>query len=241
MNEILNKKVFFKDLNLIPYEQALAIQTEVFEKTISTKIKNRDLTLPDKNITDNYLFFCEHPHVFTLGKSGAIGNLLINEEKLAGIKAQFYKSNRGGDITYHGPGQLVVYPILDLDNFFTDIHLYMRTLEEAVIVSLKHFGIIGERVEGLTGVWVKSKLGDKYSKICALGVKTSRWVTMHGLALNVNTNLSYFSNIIPCGINDKDVTSIEKELGKSISLNSVGSQLLKNIGILFKMDILQNN
>ena len=183
------------------------------------------------------MLFCEHPHVYTLGKSGDEKNLLVNEEYLKSRGATFYKINRGGDITYHGPGQIVGYPILDLDNFFTDIHKYLRFLEEAIILTLKEYGLNGERSEGETGVWFDVGT-EKARKICALGVKSSRWVTMHGFAFNVNADLSYYGNIIPCGIVDKQVTSLEKELGKKLDAEEVKSKLKSHLVHLFEMEII---
>lgn len=227
--------VKFKDLQLVGYKATWDYQTQLFEGTIATKIKNREqeITFP----THNYLLFCEHPHVYTLGKTGKKQNLLIDEKQLLTQDITYYEINRGGDITYHGPGQLVVYPILDLDLFFTDIHKYMRYLEEVVIKTCAHFGVKAGRVEGLTGVWMgNSDL--EYRKICAMGVKTSRWVTMHGLAFNVNTDLSYFSNIIPCGISDKRVTSLEQELGERLDMESVKNVLKGCFREIFDCDIV---
>src|SRR6185369_12420451 len=215
MNSILNKQAAFIDLGLMDYQQAWDYQTDLFNKTLAVKSKNRDLPNNEQLTTNNYLVFCEHPHVYTLGKSGDEKNLIIPTSNLSSIGANFYNINRGGDITYHGPGQIVVYPIIDLENFFTDIHVYMRTLEEAVIQTLREFNIEAGRIKGLTGVWLDIDDQRKARKICAMGVKTSRWVAMHGLALNVNTDLSYFNNIVPCGITDKAVTSMEKELNSS--------------------------
>lgn len=228
-----NKKVIFKDLGLVDYKEAWDYQTELFDGIVNTKIENRKLN--KETITPNYLLFCEHPHVFTLGKSGSEENLLLNEAMLKMRNAKYYKINRGGDITYHGPGQLVGYPIFDLDNFFTDIHKYMRYLEEAVILTLAEYGIKSGRVEGLTGVWLD---GDSANarKICAMGVKSSRWVTMHGLALNVNADLSYFNNIVPCGISDKAVTSMDVELGKKIDIDEVKKKLKVNFANIFDYD-----
>ena len=188
--------------------------------------------------TENYLLFCEHPHVYTLGKSGKPENLLVDEEQLAQLNATYYHINRGGDITYHGPGQLVVYPVIDLENFFTDIHQYMRLLEESVIRTCATLGITAGRIPGLTGVWVDHTNEKQARKICALGVKTSRWVTMHGLAFNVNSDLNYFANIIPCGIDDKAVTSVEKELGLRQDMNAVSQLLRTNLVDLFRMEIV---
>ncbi|TNE54383.1 MAG: lipoyl(octanoyl) transferase LipB [Bacteroidetes bacterium] len=217
------EKVIFKDLGLIDYQEAWDIQEQLFGDTIQHKIQLRNEERSDP--TRNYLLFCEHPHVFTLGKSGDPKHLLLDQGALNQAEAKFYEINRGGDITYHGPGQLVAYPILDLDHFFTDIHRYMRTLEEAVIQTLKVYGIHGERFEGLTGVWLEPNT-PKARKICALGVKCSRWVTMHGIGFNVNSDLSYFSHIVPCGIQDKSVTSMQAELGNAVDFTEV-SQILK--------------
>lgn len=231
MNSLLNKKTQFIDLGLIDYQQAWDYQTNLFNKTLDIKKQNRDLPVDEQQATPNYLIFCEHPHVFTLGKSGEEKNLLVTKEGLAEINAAYYHINRGGDITYHGPGQIVAYPILDLENFFTDIHQYMRLLEEAVIQTLMHFKIESGRIKGLTGVWIGE--GDEVRKICALGVKTSRWVTMHGLAFNVNTDLNYFKHIVPCGIDDKAVTSLEKEIGYETDINLVKGILREKIQTLF--------
>jgi len=230
----MNKKVEYIDWGLIDYQEAWDKQNEIFSQIVALKGQNRtnhtDLETP------NYLIFCEHPHVYTLGKSGHQDNLLLDEAGLKEKEATYYKINRGGDITYHGPGQIVGYPILDLDNFFTDIHLYLRTLEEAVILTLKDYGIIAGRYPGYTGVWLDAD-NDKARKICALGVRCSRWVTMHGFAFNVNANLDYFKNIVPCGIDDKDVTSMERELGRPLDLNVVKEQLKMHIAALFKMEL----
>ena len=206
------------DLGLIDYKEAWDLQEKLFQKTVQQKIdiRNGNTTIE----TSNYIIFCEHPHVYTLGKSGSEENLLLNAEQLSEKEAVYYKINRGGDITYHGPGQLVVYPILDLDYFFTDIHKYMRFLEEVVISTLKEFGIESGRYEGLTGVWIEAET-PRARKICAMGVKSSRWVTMHGIGFNINTDLNYFSHIIPCGIDDKAVTSMKQELGIPISMEKV--------------------
>ena len=210
------------DLGLIDYKEAWDLQEKLFQKTVQQKIdiRNGNTTIE----TSNYIIFCEHPHVYTLGKSGSEENLLLNAEQLSEKEAVYYKINRGGDITYHGPGQLVVYPILDLDYFFTDIHKYMRFLEEVVISTLKEFGIESGRFEGLTGVWIEAET-PRARKICAMGVKSSRWVTMHGIGFNINTDLNYFSHIIPCGIDDKAVTSMKQELGIPISMEKVIADL----------------
>ena len=231
-----NKKVKFRDLGLIDYQEAWDYQQELFDASVNLKIDNRKNKNQDVKQVPNYLIFCSHPHVYTLGKSGDENNLLLDEKSLADKDARFYKINRGGDITYHGPGQIVGYPIFDLDNFFTDIHRYLRFLEDAVILTLEEYGIVGERVEGLTGVWIEGANPEKARKICALGVKSSRWVTMHGFAFNVNTDLSYFGNIIPCGIDDKAVTSLEKELGYEPDLSEVKLKLKKHLASLFEFD-----
>ena len=230
----MNKKVKFEDLRLIDYKQCWEYQEKLFTKIVNRKRENKRENL--NNATPNYLLFCEHPHVYTLGKSGNKNNLLVNEESLKSRGATFYKINRGGDITYHGPGQIVGYPILDLDNFFTDIHKYLRLLEEAIILTLKEYGLEAERSEGETGVWFDVGT-PKARKICAFGVKTSRWVTMHGFAFNVNSDLSYFENIIPCGIADKKVTSLKKELGKELDLEDVKKRVLVHVAKLFEMTI----
>ncbi len=237
MNSKINKKVSLINWGLVDYQQAWDKQAEYFNAIVEQKINNRDKPENEITITPNYLFLCEHPHVYTLGKSGKREHLLANDQQLSEAKAQYLETNRGGDITYHGPGQLVCYPVLDLDNFFTDIHKYMRFLEEAVILTLAHYGIDGGRIAGLTGVWIDHETQLNPRKICAMGVKTSRWVTMHGLAINVNTNLDYFKNIIPCGIDDKAVTSMEKEIGKPLDISEVGTVLSKHLIALFEMEV----
>jgi lipoyl(octanoyl) transferase len=224
------------DLGLKDYKDSWDYQEVLFKGIVDTKIKNRREASSLE--TTNYFLFVEHPHVYTLGKSGDMSNLLLNEEQLAQKGATFYKINRGGDITYHGPGQIVGYPLLDLENFFTDIHKYLRFLEEMVIRTLADYGITATRSEGETGVWLD--VGTPFArKICALGVKASRWVTMHGFALNVNANLGYFDNIIPCGIRGKAVTSLNVELGKKeVNLDEVKTKLLKHFSDLFEAQIL---
>jgi lipoyl(octanoyl) transferase len=233
----MSKYVHFQDLGLEDYKAAWDYQTELFDAIVAAKIHNRKEEDTAKHrTTSNHLLFCEHPHVFTLGKSGAESNLLLAENMLKMHQATYYKINRGGDITYHGPGQLVGYPIFDLETyFFTDIHKYMRFLEESIILTLQEYGIKSGRVDGLTGVWID---GDsKYArKICAMGVKCSRWVTMHGFALNVNPDLNYFNHIIPCGINDKAVTSMQKELGTTIDMQEVKDKLKINLANVFDFD-----
>ena len=231
----MNKKVSFKDLGLIDYKECWDFQEELFAEILAVKSSNRK---ENKTVeTNNHLIFCEHPHVYTLGKNGDEKNLLVNEDYLKSRGATFHKINRGGDITYHGPGQLVGYPILDLDNFFTDIHKYLRFLEESVILTLKEYGLESERSPGETGVWFDVGT-PKARKICALGVKSSRWVTMHGFAFNVNSDLSYFGNIIPCGITDKSVTSLQKELGREVDMNEVRNKLKAHLVELFEMEII---
>jgi lipoyl(octanoyl) transferase len=211
-----NKKTEFRELGLMDYEPAFNYQETLMKSIINLKLKNRDRTDGIYEETPNYLLFVEHPHVYTLGKSGNEENMLANTEKLKEINATFVKTNRGGDITYHGFGQIVGYPIVDLDNFKSDIFKYMRDLEEAIIRTIAEYGLKGERSEGETGVWLD--VGKPYArKICAMGVKTSKWVTMHGFALNVNTDLRYFEYIIPCGIKDKSVTSLARELERKFS------------------------
>jgi len=239
LNKQINKKTKFLDLGKMDYQEAWDYQTRLFEETIGLKIANRKAEGQKPQATDNYLIFLEHPHVYTLGKSGSEENLLLDEKGLKENEATYYKINRGGDITYHGPGQIVGYPVIDLDNFFTDIHKYLRFLEEAVILLLKEYGIDSGRIKGLTGVWIDHQEGDKNPrKICALGVKSSRWVTMHGFAFNVNTDLEYFKHIIPCGIDDKAVTSMEAELGAQQDMKEVGEKLKNHIAKLFEMDLI---
>ena len=230
----MNRTVIFEDWGLVDYQEAWKKQEALFAEVVAQKTKNRieGTALP----TNNYLVFTEHPHVYTLGKSGKPGNLLLDERGLKEKQATFYKINRGGDITYHGPGQIVGYPILDLDNFFTDIHLYLRTLEEAVIRTLADYDIEAGRYPGYTGVWLDAD-NDRARKICALGVRASRWVTMHGFAFNVNANLDYFGNIVPCGIDDKDVTSMQRELGGVQDIDAVKVRLKSHIAELFGMEL----
>lgn len=232
----MNKKTQFINLGLIEYKNALDYQVDLFTKILAVKSENR--TLPDEaqKVTDNFLIFCEHPPVYTLGKSGDEKNLLISKEKLDFMQASYHHINRGGDITFHGPGQIVGYPIIDLENFFTDIHRYMRILEEAVIKTLWKYNIPGGRIPGLTGVWLNYEHPQYARKICALGVKTSRWVTMHGFAFNVNTDLQFFDYIVPCGIPHKSVTSLEKELGGSQDMVEVGAVLREQIREEFGME-----
>lgn len=233
-----NKKVHVQNLGLIDYQQAWDYQTKLFDEIVATKVGNRNLPDEAQQLTPNHLLFCQHPHVYTLGKSGKIEHLLLDEHQLKEKEATFYKINRGGDITYHGPGQLVGYPILDLDNFFTDIHKYMRYLEEAIILTLADYGVSAGRIEGLTGVWIDFVEQKNPRKICAMGVKSSRWVTMHGFAFNINVNLDYFSNIVPCGIDDKAVTSLAKELGREVPMDEVTNRLKNHLAALFEMELV---
>lgn len=223
------------DLGSIDFKDAWDYQTVLFEKVLAVKNANRSRPVHEQNITENFILFCQHPHVYTLGKSGKENNLLLKQEELSSVNASYYHINRGGDITYHGPGQLVGYLIIDLENFFTDIHKYMRFLEEAIIQTLDEFGLESGRIKGLTGVWMDMEKRPR--KICAFGVKTSRWVTMHGFALNVNPDLSYFDHIIPCGIQDKAVTSMQVELGRSIEMKEVQEILLAKLTSLFEMNL----
>ncbi|HEY9185487.1 MAG TPA: lipoyl(octanoyl) transferase LipB [Salegentibacter sp.] len=232
----MNKKIELQHLGLKDYKETWDYQEELFQKILDLKIRNRreELNLE----TPNYFLMVEHPHVYTLGKSGDINHLLISEEELEKRNAKYYKINRGGDITYHGPGQVVGYPILDLENFFTDIHKYLRLLEEMVILTLEEYGVKCERSPGETGVWLD--VGTPFArKICAMGVRASRWVTMHGFALNVNANLGYFDNIVPCGIKGKAVTSLNVELGKKeVPMDEVQEKLLKHFSRLFEAEML---
>ncbi len=229
----INKKVFLRDLSKKDYKETWDYQSKLLEDIVSLKIQNRRNNT--QNTTPNYLLFVEHPHVYTLGKSGDLENLLLNEKELKEKEIAFYKINRGGDITYHGPGQIVGYPILDLENFFTDIHKYLRLLEESIIKTIAEYGLKGSRSKGETGVWLD--VDTPFArKICALGIRSSRWVTMHGFALNVNTNLGYFDHIIPCGIKGKAVTSMEAELGKKINLEEVKQKILVHFKELFEIE-----
>ena len=229
----INRKTTFFDLKSKDYQETWDYQAALLQEIVDLKINNRRNNL--NQITPNYFLFVEHPHVYTLGKSGDLSNLLLNEEQLKEKGATFYKINRGGDITYHGPGQIVGYPILDLENFFTDIHKYLRLLEETIILTIAEYGLKGVRSKGETGVWLD--VGTPFArKICALGIRSSRWVTMHGFALNVNVNLGYFDNIIPCGIKGKAVTSMEVELGEKVDQELVKKKILKHFKTLFEVD-----
>ncbi|HYG14663.1 MAG TPA: lipoyl(octanoyl) transferase LipB [Bacteroidia bacterium] len=248
------------DLGVVDYQQAWDYQEQLFAENVNLKVEARKLELgneilnPKSEIrnftpetlnlkpgTTNYLLFCEHPHVYTLGKSGKPEHLLVDSEGLANINATYHKINRGGDITYHGFGQMVVYPIWDLETYFyTDIHRFLRDLEEAVILTLADYNIIAGRVEGLTGVWIEGDKPDKARKICAMGIRCSRWITMHGIALNVNTDLNYFNYIVPCGIDDKSVTSMEKELGQPVNLTEVKQKFRFYLSKVFGIEFIDN-
>lgn len=228
-----NKNVQFVDLQLTPYQEAWDLQEHLMAHTAAVKLGNRNRSQEDLVQTDNFLLFCEHPHVYTLGKSGDASHLLMQESFLHTIGATFYKINRGGDITYHGPGQLVGYPIFDLENFFTDIHLYLRMLEEAIIRTCSEYGLQAGRIDGLTGVWINPDSEDT-RKICAFGVKASRWISMHGFAFNVQPDLSYFGHIVPCGIATKGVTSLSQELGREIPIEEVKPKVLAHLQDLFQ-------
>lgn len=240
----MNKTIILKELGRKDYKETWDYQETLFKEIVDTKISNRNSK--SQNVTQsavevptsNFFLFVEHPHVYTLGKSGDISNLLLSEKQLEAKGATFYKINRGGDITYHGPGQIVGYPILDLENFFTDIHKYLRFLEEAIILTIAEYGLKGTRSEGETGVWLD--VGTPFArKICAMGVRASRWVTMHGFALNVNSDLGYFDNIIPCGIRGKAVTSLHVELGREVDEQEVKEKILKHFAILFEAEFIK--
>jgi lipoyl(octanoyl) transferase len=233
-----NKKVQVVDLNLIPYQDGWDLQERLMSNIADIKLANRNLAQNEIITTPNYLLFCQHPHVYTLGKSGDPSNLLMQEEFLHTIQATFFKTNRGGDITYHGPGQMVGYPIFDLENFYTDIHLYLRMLEEAIILTCQEYGLNAGRIIGLTGVWINHE-SESARKICAFGVKASRWISMHGFAFNVKPDLSYFSHIVPCGISEKGVTSLSQELGIDVNEVEVKEIVLKHLCNLFEFEIIR--
>lgn len=233
-----NNEVLVKDLGVLSYDKSWEHQKRIFDNIVSQKINNR--TLKKKIKTENHLLIVEHKPIYTIGKSGEISNLLLDDQELKLKGIDFKKINRGGDITFHGLGQIVGYPILDLDNFFTDIGLYLRTLEEVIISTIGFFGIKGFRIDGETGVWVKDE-SNSLKKICAFGIKASRWVTMHGFALNVNTDLTYFDNIVPCGISDKGVTSLQEILNQKIATKTVKEKLYENIAKLFNAELSMTN
>ncbi len=237
-------EVEIQELGIIRYSEAWGYQEKLFSANVEEKLRSRKAELAGEESgpsqTRDYLLLCEHPHVYTLGKSGSKENLLVNDTQLQALQAEFYPINRGGDITYHGFGQLVAYPIFDLEHYFTDIHKFLRYLEEAIILTIRDFGIAAGRIEGLTGVWIDPDKEDKARKICAMGIRCSRWVTMHGLALNVNTDLSYFSHIVPCGIDDKAVTSMKAELGREINMTEVKEKLTFHLAGLFSIQFVDS-
>ncbi|SFF46014.1 lipoyl(octanoyl) transferase LipB [Thermoflexibacter ruber] len=235
-----NHQTIFQHWGIIPYKEAWEKQESLFQKVIAQKVSNRQKLESEQIPTTNYLIFCEHSHVYTLGKSGDEQNLLLSEAVLKERNIDYFHTNRGGDITYHGFGQIVGYPIFDLDNFFTDIGKYLRTIEEAVILTLAEYGVTAGRIEKLTGVWIDFEEQKNPRKICAIGVRASRWVTMHGFALNINTDLDYFKNIVPCGIADKAVTSLAQELGREVSLREVENTLLKYLVELFDLELIEH-
>jgi lipoyl(octanoyl) transferase len=247
------QQIIFEDLGIVHYKNAWDYQEELVKKNLEIKSEARKLSVSSNQFsvssghtdpfslsTINYLLFCEHPPVYTLGKSGHIENVLMNESEMEEKEIEFFRTNRGGDITFHGLQQIVGYPILDLEKFFTDIGKYMRSLEEVIILTIAEYGIKGERSQGETGVWIDPGTTGKERKICAMGIRCSRWITMHGFALNVNTDLSYFKNIIPCGIVNKQVTSIEKELGFQVNFNEVKEKIRKNFELVFNVEIIEN-
>ncbi len=237
------RKVYFRELDTIEYGDAWHMQEALMKEGLDIKAKWYNVPDADKpadNGINNYLLFCTHPHVYTLGKSGHMENLLVNDTRLHEMGASFYKTNRGGDITYHGPGQIVAYPVLDLEQFYTDLGRYMRNLEEVVIRTIAHYGIVGDRLKGSTGVWLDPEDPSKARKICAMGVRSSRWMTIHGLALNVNTDLRFFDYIVPCGIADKQVTSMQKELGKELNELEVREILKREFSNVFECEIFND-
>ncbi len=239
------QKVIFEDLGIINYKAAWDYQEELVKKNIDIKIEHRKSLIPQTEFstfdsqlpTINHLLFCEHPPVYTLGKSGHMENVLLNETELEEKEIEFFKTNRGGDITFHGLQQIVGYPIIDLEKFYTDIGKYLRSLEEVIILTIAEYGIKGERSAGETGVWIEPGIPGRERKICAMGIRCSRWITMHGFALNVNTDLSFFNNIIPCGIVNKQVTSIEKEMGYKVNFQEVKEKLKNNFALVFNVNI----
>jgi lipoyl(octanoyl) transferase len=232
-----NKKVHFRDLGVVEYKEAWDTQEELFKGIIDQKMVNRELAQEQQQPTENFLLFCEHPHVYTLGKHGSEENLLAGMLELQAKSASFFRINRGGDITYHGPGQIVGYPILDLDNFFADIHRYVEYLEEAIIRTIAEYGLKGGRLKGASGVWLDPDSPARARKICAIGIRTSRWVTMHGFAFNVNSDLSYFELINPCGFTDKKATSMQAELGREFPMDEVKEKVKRHLVTLFEMEL----
>ena len=235
------QKVKFKDLGIIEYKAAWDYQETLLNENVRIKseLRNASLTTHDSQLTTtNYFLLCEHPPVYTLGKSGKKENVLMNDDELAANDIAFFNTNRGGDITFHGPQQIVGYPILDLEKYYTDIGKYLRNLEEMIILTLAEYGIKGGRSKGETGVWIDKDIPGKERKICAIGVRCSRWITMHGFALNVNTDLSYFNHIIPCGIQNKQVTSMQKELGYAVNYSEVKGKIKSNFEKIFESEIV---
>lgn len=231
------RTVIVEDLGRIDYRSAWDYQEKLFNALVENKISNREKTIAEQNIPDHHFLFCEHGPVFTLGKSGSMKNLLVNQDVLNEKKISFFKINRGGDITFHGLGQIVGYPILDLDYFFSDIGKYLRLIEETIILTLAEYGIAAGRTKGETGVWLEPESPSRERKICAIGVRSSRWVTMHGFAFNINTDLSYFDLIIPCGIQGKQVTSLQKELGRTVDMDEVKEKIIRHFAQLFEAEI----
>jgi len=233
------KDINVKDLGKIEYGTAWELQEQCMKEGLDIKSERfKDSSYLQETPIAHHLLLCQHPHVYTLGKSGVIENLLINDQRMKDLEVTFYKTNRGGDITYHGPGQMVAYPVLDLEQFYTDLGKYMRALEEAIILTLQDYGIISGRLEGSTGVWLDADVPGKARKICAMGVRSSRWMTMHGLALNVNTDLQFFNYIVPCGIVDKGVTSMAKELGRVVDEEEVKQKFIQKFAEVFEVNII---
>jgi lipoyl(octanoyl) transferase len=240
------QQVIFEDLGVKPYKDTWDYQELLLKKNVDVKSALREMqtageieeTIQPELSTTNYLLFVEHPPVYTLGKSGNEDNILMSQQELKINGIEFFHINRGGDITFHGPEQLVGYPILDLDKFKTDIGWYLRSLEEVIIMTMAEYGLTGERSKGETGVWIQPGIKGKERKICAMGIKCSRWITMHGFALNVNTDLNYFNNIIPCGIQNKQVTSLKKELGEQVSMDEVKEKMKRNFEEVFNCDLI---
>jgi lipoyl(octanoyl) transferase len=237
------QSVLFEDLGVIAYPTAWDYQEQLLQQNLQCKAnlyEAQQAVTPIKANTTHHFLLCEHPHVYTLGKSGHIENLFVNNEKMAELNVTFHKTNRGGDITYHGPGQIVGYPILDLEHFYTDLGKYMRSLEEVIIRTIAHYGIVGDRIADATGVWLAATDTQPARKICAMGVRSSRWVTMHGFALNINTDLSYFNYIVPCGITDKSVTSLQAELKRPVDIEEVKVLLLKEFEQVFSVNLVHH-
>lgn len=234
----MNHQIYYEDLGIIEYGKAWELQEAYMKEALDIKSQQHNQLIPHDTAIPHRLLICQHPHVYTLGKSGAEAHLLINNQRMKDLGVTFYKTNRGGDITYHGPGQMVAYPILDLEQFFTDLGKYMRFLEETIILTLADFGILSGRLEGSTGVWLDADQPGKARKICAMGVRCSRWITIHGLALNINSDLSFFNHIVPCGIVDKGVTSMQQELGRHLDENEVKNIFIKHFESVFAAAIV---